>query len=91
MDIYFRQRKIKERKRKNKKSVTKPKKRWRITDYRESIIYSEVEKYQTEKSARIGELREAIVEGKGKGRDDDLEGFIVSDEHTSNTSDEGAD
>ena len=62
-------------------------------------MYSEAKKHQTGESARISELRGAIIEGKGKGRgrgkgkgrDDDLEGFIVSDEHTSNTSDEGAD
>jgi len=54
-------------------------------------MYLEAEEHQTGESARISELWKAIIEGKEKERENDLEGFIVSDEHTSNTSDEGAD
>src|SRR5277367_2798698 len=72
-----RQKKKRKAKGKAKESATKPKRR-RITDYEESIMYSEGEEHQTGESARIGEIRGAIITGKRE--EEELEGFVVSDE-----------
>ena len=80
-----RQKKKRKAKGKVKESATKPKRR-RITDYEESIMYSEGEKHQTGESARIGEIWGAIVTGKRE--EEELEGFVVSDKEEDDDDDD---
>jgi hypothetical protein len=65
--VYASEEDEKQKKGKAKESVRKPKRR-RLTDYEDSIMYSEGEEHQTGESARIGEIRGAIVKEKRKDK-----------------------
>jgi len=77
------EKKQKKGKGKAKESATAKPKRRRITDYEQSIMYSEGEEHQTGESATTGEIRGAITREKKKKREKDLEGFVVSDSASS--------
>ena len=54
------------KKKEKEKTKESPPKRRRVTDYEESVIYLEETEHQTGESARIGEIREAIIKEKEK-------------------------